>query len=501
MTTKNTPFFRILSLLIIFSMLLSACDALSGQGLQGSGGLEETPTEEIAEQPTEEPPTAEPPTAEPPTAEPPTAEPPTAEPPTAEVPTDESPTDVPPTDEAATETPLPPTSTPVTPTATQSKIVLSTSPPLSSDKVDTSWDKSSVEVTGRCTSDGYASFTVTNTGDPGDGDMDGPTSWRLYVDGVLNQSGSLQLAGGASQGFTFGPFTGQKARMEVDQRPGHPGTTLSQADLVCSAPEKTSTPVPTATPLASKTPTATNTATATPTNTPSATPTNTPTATNTATATPTNTPTATNTATATPTKTPTATKTATITPTEVWDKSSLEVSGACLVSGQAQFTVKNISPAGTGDMREPVQWRVYLDGDLVESGSLQLNGGQSISFSFGPYSGQWIKFEVDQSIGHPKETVAQAEIECGGPTQTPTATKTKTPTLTKTPTQTATATKTPTPTKTATPTATPTDTWDKSSVVVDGECVTTGEVSFTVTNTGDPGDGDMDGPTAWRLLV
>jgi len=48
------------------------------------------------------------------------------------------------------------------------------------------WDRSSIEVTGVCLDDGSAKFTITNTGDPGEGDMDGPSDWRLYVDEFQN---------------------------------------------------------------------------------------------------------------------------------------------------------------------------------------------------------------------------------------------------------------------------------------------------------------------------
>ena len=249
MTTRNTTFFRILSLLIIFSMLLSACDALSGQGLQGSGGLEETPTEEVVEPPTAEPPTAEPPTAEPPTAEPPTAEPPTAEPPTAEAPTAESPTETP---SLATETPAAATAT-ATPTVAE---VTLTTEPKTGDKVEVVWDKSSVEVLGDCLVSGEAQFTVKNTGDAGDGDMDAPTSWRLYVDGDLVQSGSLQLKGGEVIALKFGPYPGSWVKLEVDQRPGHPGSSVPQAEVNCGEAEETPTPVSsaTATPVPTATP-------------------------------------------------------------------------------------------------------------------------------------------------------------------------------------------------------------------------------------------------------
>jgi len=91
------------------------------------------------------------------------------------------------------------------------------------------WDKSSVSVTGTCAA-GQAVFTVRNTGDAGGGDMQGPVEWRLYVDGQLSQSGTLQLKGGEVTLLTFA-FQGTKMRLEVDQRPGHPGSSQPRADV------------------------------------------------------------------------------------------------------------------------------------------------------------------------------------------------------------------------------------------------------------------------------
>ena len=93
--------------------------------------------------------------------------------------------------------------------------------------------------------------------------MDGPTNWRLTVDGNIVDSGTLQLKGGELIIMTFGPYDGLKVILYVDQRPGHPGNSQPQADLTCSAPD-TKTPIPTPPPGDDPTPTPTNTPTNTP---------------------------------------------------------------------------------------------------------------------------------------------------------------------------------------------------------------------------------------------
>jgi hypothetical protein len=118
-----------------------------------------------------------------------------------------------------------------------------------------------VRVTGQCLVTGQAQFTVTNTGDPGEGDMDGPTNWRLTVDGNPVESGTLQLKGGESITMTFGPYDGLKVILYVDQRPGHPGSSQPQAAVTCSVPDG-KTPVPTTPP--GQGPTATPSPTSTP---------------------------------------------------------------------------------------------------------------------------------------------------------------------------------------------------------------------------------------------
>lgn len=84
------------------------------------------------------------------------------------------------------------------------------------------WDKSSVKVEGQCILDSVAQFTITNTGEPGNGDMDAPSQFRIYADNELVHTGQFQLIGGQTQTIKVDAL-GMTIRLEADQRPGHPG--------------------------------------------------------------------------------------------------------------------------------------------------------------------------------------------------------------------------------------------------------------------------------------
>lgn len=169
------------------------------------------------------------------------------------------------------------------------------------------WDKSSVVVNGMC-EDGTIMLSVLNHGS----DMAGPTTYRIYRNDNLIESGEIELPANVSAEWFYND--GATYRLEVDQRPGHPGSSNPRATVEsCQAltPTATHTPTNTATQEPSVTPTHTATATPSPTTTPQ------PSATPTHTATPTSTATATPSATVTLTPfVPTATITATPVPTE-----------------------------------------------------------------------------------------------------------------------------------------------------------------------------------------
>jgi len=84
------------------------------------------------------------------------------------------------------------------------------------------WDRSSMSVSANCIGDSIAQFTITNTGDPVNGDMEGSSEYRIYVDGILVYTGTFQIDGGDTYVVQF-PATGGIIRFEADQRPNHPG--------------------------------------------------------------------------------------------------------------------------------------------------------------------------------------------------------------------------------------------------------------------------------------
>ncbi|MDA3819200.1 MAG: proprotein convertase P-domain-containing protein, partial [Candidatus Delongbacteria bacterium] len=95
---------------------------------------------------------------------------------------------------------------------------------------DSTWDHSSVSVEGECVGDSLICFSITNTGDPGDGDMAGNSEYRLFEDNVLVETGTFQLLGGETMEMCW-PATGTTLRLEADQRPGHPGNSEPQESI------------------------------------------------------------------------------------------------------------------------------------------------------------------------------------------------------------------------------------------------------------------------------
>ncbi len=95
---------------------------------------------------------------------------------------------------------------------------------------DSTWDKSSVAVEGSCVGDSSACFTIYNTGDPGTGDMDGPSEYRIYENNILVSTGTFQIAGGDSSVICWAA-NGNTIRLEADQRPGHPGNSHPQDNI------------------------------------------------------------------------------------------------------------------------------------------------------------------------------------------------------------------------------------------------------------------------------
>lgn len=91
------------------------------------------------------------------------------------------------------------------------------------------WDKSSVNVTGVC-ADSAAQFVVCNSGVVGGGDMQGPVEYRIYVNDSLFHTETLQLLGQDCDTINVSAC-GNTIRIEVDQRPGHPGHSRPRATV------------------------------------------------------------------------------------------------------------------------------------------------------------------------------------------------------------------------------------------------------------------------------
>ena len=91
------------------------------------------------------------------------------------------------------------------------------------------WDKSSIQVNGWCQNDSIY-FTITNTGDFGDGDMDCYSPVRLYIDGQDILLDSVQLLGQETDTLIYSG-DGRTFRLEVDQHPLHPGNSRPNATI------------------------------------------------------------------------------------------------------------------------------------------------------------------------------------------------------------------------------------------------------------------------------
>lgn len=96
-----------------------------------------------------------------------------------------------------------------------------------------------------------------------------------------------------------------------------------------------------------------------------------------------------------------------------WDGSEIKVDSYCL-EDTVHFTIQNVAPMGTGDMLCYSMVRIYLDGVLFRTDSVQLAGGESFTFSF-PGNGQTWRLEADQHPLHPGNSRPNAVQERCGP--------------------------------------------------------------------------------------
>ncbi len=72
---------------------------------------------------------------------------------------------------------------------------------------------------------------MRNTGKRGEGDMLTATEYRIIVDGVVVETGSVQLLGNTALQINY-TGTGT-VTLEADQQTGHPGKSQPQATVNC----------------------------------------------------------------------------------------------------------------------------------------------------------------------------------------------------------------------------------------------------------------------------
>ncbi|MEX1191564.1 MAG: T9SS type A sorting domain-containing protein [Brumimicrobium sp.] len=91
------------------------------------------------------------------------------------------------------------------------------------------WDKSSLQVEGWCQGDSVH-FSITNTGDLGNGDMDCFSPVLLYVNDTLVDIDSIQLQGQETIYFSY-PANGETWILAAEQHPLHPGNSHPNAHV------------------------------------------------------------------------------------------------------------------------------------------------------------------------------------------------------------------------------------------------------------------------------
>lgn len=94
-----------------------------------------------------------------------------------------------------------------------------------------------------------------------------------------------------------------------------------------------------------------------------------------------------------------------------WDNSTITLTGQCLPSGVAEFTVKNTGQ----DMAGPSDWREYEADVLTTSGLFQLVAGGARTWTFAS-NGVPIEFQADQRPEHPGSSHPKLTLTCSKPT-------------------------------------------------------------------------------------
>lgn len=96
--------------------------------------------------------------------------------------------------------------------------------------IDSTWDQSSIEITGRCLQDSLVQFIINNVGELQKGDMTDSSEYRIYVNNAFAFKDKFKLDAGDSLQIEF-PALGKTLRLEADQRPGHPGFSSPQKTI------------------------------------------------------------------------------------------------------------------------------------------------------------------------------------------------------------------------------------------------------------------------------
>ena len=94
-----------------------------------------------------------------------------------------------------------------------------------------------------------------------------------------------------------------------------------------------------------------------------------------------------------------------------WDRSTLSLTGQCLVDGRAEYTVTN----GGQNMAGPTAWREYEADNLTQSGEFTLGAGAAQVWTFAS-NGVPVRFEADQRPGHPGSSAPNLTLTCPKPT-------------------------------------------------------------------------------------
>jgi uncharacterized delta-60 repeat protein/uncharacterized repeat protein (TIGR01451 family) len=105
-------------------------------------------------------------------------------------------------------------------------IKASISPSSNCIPINPAWDKSSMKVTGSCSS-GNAHFIISNDGT---GDMASSLQYRVYENDSLIFTGTYQLKSGENLTVDY-PAQGQTIRLEADQNSFHPGNSHPRATI------------------------------------------------------------------------------------------------------------------------------------------------------------------------------------------------------------------------------------------------------------------------------